>query len=90
MADTFTFQGPGVAISCEVDFNREEGYYEARSYEGFRGTGDSRKAAALACFEAWVTQRRGWYEPQSDDSASDDNERAAASKPTASHETPEG
>ena len=56
----YRFTGPHVAISCDVDFDREEMEYVATSSTGnFKGTGGSAEAAALNCFKAWMTNR-GW------------------------------
>jgi hypothetical protein len=60
--DRYSFTGPGVAISCKVDYDNQRGLYLATSGSGFRGTGESRHAAALACFRAWVTSDAGWFE----------------------------
>lgn len=60
--DHYSFSGPGVAISCEVDYDRERECYLAIGSAGHRGTGESPDAAALACFMAWTTSHGAWYE----------------------------
>lgn len=60
-----SFTGPTTAISCEVVWSDEHEHYEASSSVGFRGTGRTADAAALACFTAWVTGTGGWFEPPS-------------------------
>lgn len=57
----YRFTGPHHAMSCEVEHDREESCYVARS-TGFVGQGDTAYAAALNCFRAWATGDRGWFE----------------------------
>lgn len=57
----YGFTGPNVAISCNVDYDKENHEYVAKSSNGFHGTGDSAEAAALNCFMAWMTPNRGWF-----------------------------
>lgn len=57
------FTGPNVAISCEVDYDREHEEYRATTSAGFHGAGQTQEEAALACFSAWMTGKRGWFEP---------------------------
>lgn len=61
----YAFTGPNVAISCEVEWDEVEEQYHAKSSNGFHGTGESRDAAALACFQAWLTRHKGWFEASS-------------------------
>lgn len=61
------FTGPDTAISCEVDYDTEEQCWIATSSAGFRGAADSPEGAALACFEAWMTRRRAWFVPASEE-----------------------
>ena len=59
----YSFIGPGVTISCEVTFDHKEKLYVASSVEGFVGTSShSEREAALACFEAWLTNRHAYYQ----------------------------
>lgn len=59
--ENWVLTGPRVAISCIVDFDREQESYVATSSSGFRGAGNTEIDAALMCFTAWMTNRRGWY-----------------------------
>lgn len=59
----YAFTGPHVAISCVVDWSKEHEEWRATSSTGFIGTSrESADAAALACFSAWMTGTRGWYQ----------------------------
>lgn len=58
----YSFSGPGVAISCEVVYDSDRECYVAKGDSGHVGTADSRHAAALACFEAWMTNRHAYYQ----------------------------
>lgn len=58
----YAFTGPGVAISCHVDWDEAHGYYHAHSKEGFHGTGDSRQMAALMCFQAWCSNQHSYFQ----------------------------
>lgn len=61
---TYTFRGPSVAISCQVDYDREREAYVATSAEGFYGVDrHSRHAAALRCFSAWMVGNEQGYKP---------------------------
>lgn len=63
--ERYCFTAPRTAISCEVDFDAEEGEWVATSAHGFRGSSRvSAEDAALACFSAWVGGRRAWFEPE--------------------------
>lgn len=61
--ERYSFSGPGVAISCKVDYDPERECYLAVGSAGHRGTGDTVHAAALNCFRAWMTNDAGWFEP---------------------------
>lgn len=58
----WSFSGPGTAISCNVEYSQDRECYVATGSAGFVGTGDSPQQAALACFEAWCTNRHGYYQ----------------------------
>ena len=58
----YSFTGPNVAISCDVEWDDVDECYHAKNSVGFHGTGDSRHEAALACFQAWLTNRKGWFD----------------------------
>lgn len=60
--DHYSFSGPGVAGRCDVEFDKEGACYVATMGTGHVGTADSRHAAALACFEAWLTNRHAYYQ----------------------------
>jgi hypothetical protein len=60
--DSYSFSGPGVAGSCEVKYDEERGCWAATMSTGHVGTADSRHGAALACFEAWLTNRHAYYQ----------------------------
>lgn len=65
--ERYVFTGPDTAISCSVDYDREQECYIATSGEGFYGAADSPDGAALACFTAWMTNTRGWYVPRGEE-----------------------
>lgn len=63
--EDFRFTGPNVAISCVVEFDRERECYVAKAdggYGGHRGTGDTKRVAALNCFRALMTNDHAWFE----------------------------
>lgn len=62
--ERYVFSGPSVAISCEVDFDKEEGCWTASSSAGFKSTGESACGAALNLFKAWMTHDKAWFEPE--------------------------
>lgn len=49
----YSFSGPGVAISCKVDYDKERECYLAVGSSGHRGTADNSHAAALNEDLAW-------------------------------------
>ena len=51
----YSFTGPHVAISCDVEYDREHEEYRATSSAGFHGAGQTADEAALACFSAWMS-----------------------------------
>jgi hypothetical protein len=61
MGDRYVFEGPSVAISCEVVYDvAEERYFaEGEGWVGF--SGHSPKAAALNCFQGWLTDEGVFY-----------------------------
>jgi len=61
----YRFTGPTTAISCEVEWDKEELFYHAKSSNGFHGTGTTEHEAALNCFTAWMTLQKGWYDKNS-------------------------
>lgn len=59
----YVFCGPTTAISCKIVYDKEEGYYVARSREGFVGTSNmSAGEAALMCFQAWMSTRHCYFQ----------------------------
>lgn len=60
----YSFTGPGVAVSCEVDWDREQERYVAKGegWVGFSRT--SAKAAALNCFRGWLLDEGAHFEPE--------------------------
>lgn len=50
----YSFTGPGVAISCEVNYNRSTGVYVATGDTGIVATAHSKHEAALRLFTAWL------------------------------------
>jgi hypothetical protein len=62
--ENYRFTGPHTAISCDVDYDKEQECYVARG-SGFVGSGDTEHDAAIMCFTAWVTGRRAWYNAES-------------------------
>lgn len=59
--DNYRFTGPTVAVSCEVDYDKNDGVWRARG-SGFVGEADTKDAAALNCFQAWLTADRAYFE----------------------------
>lgn len=64
--DHYSYSGPGVAISCDVAYDPERECYVATGSSGHVGTGDNHHTAALACFEAWMTNRHAYYQQPPD------------------------
>lgn len=52
--DHYSYSGPGVSISCEVEFDRETGKYVATNELGQTYRAGNRHAAALGCFLQWM------------------------------------
>lgn len=62
--DRWILTGPNTAISCEVAWDSEGHHFHAISDAGFHGAADYEADAALQCFTAWITSRRGWFVPE--------------------------
>jgi hypothetical protein len=60
--DNYRFTGPDVAISCKVEYDREQERYIARGGDWTGFSARSEKAAALNCFRAWMLDEGGFHE----------------------------
>lgn len=62
----YSFTGPGVAISCKVEYSKDEECYIAMPEQGggyhVGKSTQSAHDAALACFEAWMTGRHAYWQ----------------------------
>lgn len=75
--ENYRFTGPNVAISCEVDYDREQERYIAigggGGWTGF--SAHSAHAAALNCFRAWMLDEGGYHESMANRSPTETSER---------------
>lgn len=64
--NSYVFTGPGIAIRCTVNYDKEQECYVATGGAGHVGADHSAQGAALACFEAWCTNRHAYYQQPSE------------------------